>query len=152
MPANRYSYSAQRGTPGQCYLAQVFGPDGQSVLSVDSTADPRVATRIAKTCAKALTAELRKAAPKARAFAITIRGWGSGGGAVSMAKSRDQARMRAYLAAREVGYQLNLGDFSAVRAPEFDCLLEREGHFVNIERRHVERWLADHKAREAGGA
>jgi hypothetical protein len=54
--SGRYTASEQRGTPGHCSLAQVFGPDGRSVLGVDSTDHPQDATRIAQVCAEALNA------------------------------------------------------------------------------------------------
>lgn len=51
-----FTASEQRGTPGHCSRAQVFGPDGRSVLGVDSTHYPQDATRVAQVCADALNA------------------------------------------------------------------------------------------------
>lgn len=38
----------QRGTPGHCSLAQIFGADGLSICSFDSTKYPSIATERAK--------------------------------------------------------------------------------------------------------
>jgi hypothetical protein len=51
----QYTHSEQRGTPGHCNLAQVFGPDGKSVASFDSTIYPAVATERARLTAIALS-------------------------------------------------------------------------------------------------
>ena len=54
--AGRYTAYPQRGTPNHCFNAQVFGPDGLSVATFDSTADPRHAYRYAMALADALNA------------------------------------------------------------------------------------------------
>src|SRR6218665_2104485 len=50
-----YTHAPQKGEPGHCFCAQVFGPDGKAVLTVESTADPAEATHVAQTCASALS-------------------------------------------------------------------------------------------------
>lgn len=52
-----FTAAPQRGTPGHCTVAQVFGPDGRSVLAVESTINPARATAIAELCALALNRE-----------------------------------------------------------------------------------------------
>lgn len=39
-----WSPSEQRGTPGHCTVAQVFGPDGKSLAMIEPTVDASVAT------------------------------------------------------------------------------------------------------------
>lgn len=51
-----YTYSEQLGIPGHCYQAQVFGPDGKSVLIVEPTPNPQDATAMARRCSDALNA------------------------------------------------------------------------------------------------
>ncbi len=43
-----FEYRPQTGTPGNCFVAQVFGPDGNSVARIDSTNDEADATAIAR--------------------------------------------------------------------------------------------------------
>jgi hypothetical protein len=44
MDLGEMTYSHQRGEPGHCFVAQVYGPDGKSVAEIEPTADPTVAT------------------------------------------------------------------------------------------------------------
>lgn len=55
-----WSYSAQTGPAGHCFVAQVWGPDGCSLASVQTTPDPAEATA---------NAALFAAAPKLLHFA-----------------------------------------------------------------------------------
>lgn len=50
-----FTHVQQRGAPGHCRCAQVFGPDGVAVLTVEPTDDPASASRIAEICAAALS-------------------------------------------------------------------------------------------------
>jgi hypothetical protein len=43
-----WTYSPQKGTPGHCFQAQVWGPDGETVLALEPTSDPAVATERAR--------------------------------------------------------------------------------------------------------
>lgn len=63
--ANKFTATAQKGKPGHCYAAQVFGPDGKSVAHVDPTEDPSDATVLAGVIAGALNywTELKKLKP-----------------------------------------------------------------------------------------
>ena len=58
-----WEHSEQKGSPGHCFVAQVWAPDGESLAVLDSTIDPAVATANAKLMAASptLLAELRKA-------------------------------------------------------------------------------------------
>jgi hypothetical protein len=51
-----FTHSPQKGIPGHCYCAQVWGPDGRSVATLDSTDDPAVASQRAAIIAAALSA------------------------------------------------------------------------------------------------
>ena len=42
------SHTAQTGTPGQCFVAQLFDSYGKSIASLDSTEDPATATETAR--------------------------------------------------------------------------------------------------------
>ena len=56
-PAGKaFTYSPQRGKPGHCFIAQVWGPAGESVASFDSTDDPAVASGRAAALAALLSA------------------------------------------------------------------------------------------------
>lgn len=44
----KYEYSEQKGIPNHCFCAQVFKPDGNSLLTVEPTDNPEDATKIAK--------------------------------------------------------------------------------------------------------
>lgn len=50
-----YTHAPQKGEPGHCFCAQVFGPGGRAVLTVEPTTDPAEANRIALMCATALS-------------------------------------------------------------------------------------------------
>lgn len=41
-------FSGQKGQPGHCMVAQVWGPDGRSVAELEPTDDPAVATSYAR--------------------------------------------------------------------------------------------------------
>ncbi len=64
---NALSCSPQKGTPGRCHLAQVWDADGNSLIQVEPTVDPDVASATAALvvalpalleCAEALQAYL----------------------------------------------------------------------------------------------
>lgn len=50
----KYEYSEQKGVPNHCFCAQVFKPDGKSLLTIEPTDNPEEATMIAKIIADAL--------------------------------------------------------------------------------------------------
>lgn len=52
--AEGFTYSRQSGIPGHCLVAQVFGPDGKSIASIDPTENPAVATNRARILALTL--------------------------------------------------------------------------------------------------
>lgn len=54
-----YTAAPQNGAPGHCFCAQVFGPDGKAVLTVEPTTDEGEASRIAEVCAQALSKPAR---------------------------------------------------------------------------------------------
>lgn len=56
--SNLFSWSPQDGPPGHCFVAQVFGPNGNSVASFDATIDPAIASRRAMITSIALNMEL----------------------------------------------------------------------------------------------
>ena len=47
-PLKDLTFSEQKGPPGHCFGAQVWGPDGQSVAVIESTDDPANATSFAR--------------------------------------------------------------------------------------------------------
>jgi hypothetical protein len=51
---DNYVASKQNGKPGHCFCAQVFGPDGKSILMIEPTKNQEVATKLAKDIAKFL--------------------------------------------------------------------------------------------------
>ena len=51
-----YTYSAQTGTPGHCFMAQVWKPDGTGLVEIESTQDPEEATTTARRIAASLNA------------------------------------------------------------------------------------------------
>jgi len=51
-----WDFSAQRGEPGNCYNAQVWGPDGDNIATIESTAPQFNATANARLIAAAGTA------------------------------------------------------------------------------------------------
>lgn len=53
-PTEGFEHAEQRGIPGHCFMAQVFGPDGKSVCTFDSTQDPKQATLFAQITEQAL--------------------------------------------------------------------------------------------------
>lgn len=75
----RYTAYPQRGTPGHCYLAQVFGPDGKSVATFDSTNDSKHASRYARTLADALNApQVQRAGLSEAQMRVLMFLWGAG--------------------------------------------------------------------------
>lgn len=53
VPPGGWAYSAQKGVPGHCYVAQVFEDDeGPSLLTIDPTPDEDVASRVASWIAR----------------------------------------------------------------------------------------------------
>lgn len=43
-----WTHDPQKGTPGKCMLAQVWGPGGHSLAELESTDDPAVASALAE--------------------------------------------------------------------------------------------------------
>jgi len=43
-----WSFSPQKGTRGHCYMAQVWGPDGNNLATIESTQDAEEATANAR--------------------------------------------------------------------------------------------------------
>lgn len=69
------SYAPQQGKPGHSFMAQLFGPDGQSIAVIESTDDPAVASDRARrlaaawnACVGISTESLEKGAPLSAAF------------------------------------------------------------------------------------
>ncbi|MEH6505037.1 MAG: hypothetical protein V7786_02090 [Sulfitobacter litoralis] len=56
----KFKHAPQEGKPGRCSMAQVFGPDGNSVATFDPTEDPSVASSYAMLLALTLTDGLRQ--------------------------------------------------------------------------------------------
>ena len=54
-----FSFGGQVGKPGHCSLAQVWGPDGNSVATFDATKNPQVASDRARLLCVALEAARR---------------------------------------------------------------------------------------------
>jgi hypothetical protein len=52
----KYTFSPQKGAPGHCFVAQVWKPDGTSLVEIESTEDPEEATATARLIADALNA------------------------------------------------------------------------------------------------
>lgn len=67
--------SSQSGTPGHGFVAQVWGPDGNSIAMVDMTDDPSVATARAELAAYAMTnvIEMQDELEHLRAEVIRLR-------------------------------------------------------------------------------
>ncbi len=57
----KFTASEQTGPPFHCRLAQVFGPDGQSVATFDATEDSAIASSRASLLADALNKDDRAA-------------------------------------------------------------------------------------------
>ena len=55
----KWTYSAQKGTPGHGFGAQVWDEKGQSIARINATNDPKDATAIAKNMSK--VPEMREA-------------------------------------------------------------------------------------------
>ena len=49
----KWTYSAQKGTPGHCFQAQVWDEKDQSIAVIESTKNPEDATAIAKLMSEA---------------------------------------------------------------------------------------------------
>lgn len=60
----KFTYCGQDGKAGGCLVAQVWGPDGKSLATIEPSDDPAEATRLARLFAAApdLLAELRETA------------------------------------------------------------------------------------------
>ena len=52
----KFSYSSQIGVPGNCTCAQVFGPAGEHVATLDATDNPQIASDRARLFCVALEA------------------------------------------------------------------------------------------------
>lgn len=55
----KFSYGGQVGKLGSCYVAKVFGPDGEAVATFEPTDNPQVASDRAMICCVALEAARR---------------------------------------------------------------------------------------------
>jgi hypothetical protein len=62
-----FSYASQIGKPRHCNLAQVFGPDGKSVATLDATDNPQIASDRARIICVALEAARRTQRKRDRA-------------------------------------------------------------------------------------
>jgi hypothetical protein len=47
VPARPWTFDRQKGVPGHCFMAQVWGPDGAALAQIEPTDDPRDASAIA---------------------------------------------------------------------------------------------------------
>lgn len=71
----------------------------------------------------------KKPKPRMRAWKVTIPDWDP---VFTMATSATSARMKALHSLRDAGYSAEFIEITARRAPDCDCLFEREGAFSNV--------------------
>ncbi len=70
---------------------------------------------------------LELAAMPIRAWRVSVKTWPNDVGGVYGARARSIAVSRALSSAQGAGYRLGWNDFKAVRAPEFDALIDKHG-------------------------
>ena len=58
MSTTTISHASQKGTPGQCFVAQLFDSHGKSIASLESTEDPAMATETARRLAACWNASI----------------------------------------------------------------------------------------------
>ena len=91
---------------------------------------------------------LELAAMPIRAWRVSVKTWPNDVGGVYGARARSIAISRALGIAQGCGYSLTWNDFKAVRAPEFDTLIDKHG-MVSWSSDYAATMLAEKLNKEA---
>lgn len=76
---------------------------------------------------KSMGRALELAAMPIRAWRVSVKTWAGDHGGIYGARERSIAVSRALHGSQDAGYGLTWNDFRAVRAPEFDALIDKHG-------------------------